>query len=147
MTSGPTEPKTFQEAWHSPEERNNWQIAIRKETKSMINRGVWSKFDKVKKPENRRLIGNKWVFKIKRYGTNRVRLVALGYSQIPGVDYKDNFTPLAHDVSFRMALARMMVEKLDTFVMHVETAFLYGDIEENFFMKSPVRMEEIDPRS
>ena len=38
LTSGPTEPKTFQEAWHSPveEERNNWQIAIRNEIKSMI---------------------------------------------------------------------------------------------------------------
>ena len=43
VTSGPTEPKTFQEAWHSPveEERHNWQVAIRKEIKSMINRGVW----------------------------------------------------------------------------------------------------------
>ena len=30
------------------------------------NRGVWRKIDKVKIPENRRLIGNKWVFKIKR---------------------------------------------------------------------------------
>ena len=60
VTSGPTETKTFQEAWHSPveEERNNWQIAIRKEIKSMINRGVWRKIDKVKIPENRRLIGN-----------------------------------------------------------------------------------------
>ena len=30
MTSGPAEPKTFQEAWHSPveEERHNWQIAM-----------------------------------------------------------------------------------------------------------------------
>ena len=37
VTSGPTEPKTFQEAWHSPVEgeRNNWQMAIRKEIKSM----------------------------------------------------------------------------------------------------------------
>ena len=70
MTSGPTEPKTFQEAWHGPveEERINWQIAIRKEIKSIINRGVWRKIDKVKIPENRRLIGNKWVFKIKRDG-------------------------------------------------------------------------------
>ena len=112
VTSGPTEPKTFQEAWHSPveEERNNWQIAIRKEIKSMINRAVWRKIDKVKIPENRRLIGNKWVFKIKRDGTYRARLVALGYSQIPGVDYTDNFAPVAHDVSFRIALARMMVE-------------------------------------
>ena len=56
------------------------------------------------------LIGNKWVFEIKRDGTYRARLVALGYSQIPGVDYTDNFAPVAHDVSFRIALARMMVE-------------------------------------
>ena len=149
VTSGPTEPKTFQEAWHSPveEERNNWQIAIRKEIKSMINRGVWRKIDEVKIPENRRLIGNKWVFKIKRDGTYRARLVALGYSQIPGVDYTDNFAPVAHDVSLRIALARMMVEKLYSLVMDVETAFLYGDIEEEIFMKSPVGMEEIDPGS
>ena len=113
----------------------------------MINRGVWRKIDKVKIPENRRLIGNKWVFKIKRDGTYRARLVALGYSQIPGVGYTDNFAPVAHDVSFRIALARMMVEKLDSLVMDVETAFLYGDIEEEIFMKSPVGMDEIDPGS
>ena len=140
VTSGPTEPKTFQEAWHSPveEERNNWQMAIRKEIKSMIDRGVWRKVDRKNIPNNRRLIGNKWVFKISRDGTYRARLVALGYSQIPGVDYTDNSAPVAHDVSFRIALARMMVEKLDSLVMDVETAFLYGDIEEEIFMKSPI---------
>ena len=115
VTSGPTEPKPFQEARHSPvkEERQNWQIAIRKEIKSMINRGVWRKIDKVKIPENRRLIRNKWVFEIKRDGTYKARLVALGYSQIAWVDYTDYFVPVAHDVSFRIALARMMVEQLD----------------------------------
>ena len=41
----------------------------------------------------------------------------------------------------------MMVEKLDSLVMDVETAFLYGDIEEEIFMKSPIGMEEIDPGS
>ena len=70
--------------------------------------------------------------------------MVLGYSQIPGVDYTDNFAPVAHDVSFRIALARMMVKKLDSVVMDVETAFLYGDIEEEIFMKSLVGMEEID---
>ena len=149
VTSGPTEPKTFQEVWHSPveEEKQNWQIAIRKEIRSMINRGVWRKIDRAKIPRNRRLIGNKWVFRIKRDGTYRARLVTLGYSQIPGIDYTDNFAPVAHDVSFRIALARMMVEMLDSLVMDVETAFLYGDIEEEIFMKSPVGMEEIDPGS
>ena len=149
VTSGPTEPKTFQEAWHYPveSERNSWRAAIRKEIRSMIERGVWRKTDRKKIPNNRRLIGNKWVFKIKRNGTYRARLVALGYSQIPGVDYTDNFAPVAHDASFRIALARMMVEKLDSLVRDVETAFLYGDIEEEIFMKSPVGMEEIDPGS
>ena len=48
VTSGPSEPKTFQEAWHSPvkEERENWQKAIRKEIKSMINRGFGERLTK-----------------------------------------------------------------------------------------------------
>ena len=147
VTSGPTEPKTFQEAWHYPveNERNNWRAAIRKEMRSMINRGVWRETDRAKIPKSRRLIGNKWVFKIKRDGTYRARLVALGYSQIPGVDYTDNFAPVAHDFSFRIAHARMMVENFDSLVMDVETAFLYGEIDEEIFMKLPVGMEEIDP--
>ena len=41
----------------------------------------------------------------------------------------------------------MMVEKLDSLVMDVEAAFLYGDIEEESFMKSSVGMEEIEPGS
>ena len=72
--------------------------------RSMIGREVWRKTERKKRPNDRRLIGNKWVFKIKRDGTYRARLVALGDSQIPGVDYKDNFAPVAHDVSFRIAL-------------------------------------------
>ena len=114
--------------------------------RSMIDREVWRKTEK-KIPNNRRLIGNKWVFKIKRDGAYRARLVALGYSQIPGFDYTDSFAPVAHDVAFRIALARMLVETLDSLVKDVETGFLYGDIDEEIFMKTPVGMEEIDPGS
>ena len=149
VTSGPTEPKAFQEAWHYPteKERDNWRTAIRKEIRTMIERGVWRKTDRKKIPRNRRLIGNKWVFKIKRDGNYRARLVALGYSQTPGVDYTDIFSPDAHDVSFRIALPRLMLEKLDSVVMDVETAFLYGEIDEEIFIKLSVGTEEIDPGS
>ena len=80
VTSGPTEPKTFQDAWHCQieKERDNWRAAIRKEIRTMIEREVWRKTDRKKIPSNRRLIGNKWVFKIKRDGTYRARLVVLG---------------------------------------------------------------------
>ena len=71
----------------------------------------------------------------------------MGYSLIPGVDYTDNLAPVAHDFTFSIALARMMVEKLHSLVMDVETAFLYGEIDEDIFMKSPVGMEAIDPGS
>ena len=65
VTTGPTEPKTFQEPRHYPieDEKERWRIAIRKEIRGMIERGVWRKTDRKKIPSNRRLIGNKWVFK------------------------------------------------------------------------------------
>ena len=50
VTSGPTEPKTFQEAWHcdNEKERNNWRTVIRKEIRSMIDREVWKKTERKK---------------------------------------------------------------------------------------------------
>ena len=134
VTSGPTEPKTFQEAWHYPieKDRDNWRVAIRKEIRSMINRGVWRKTDRANILKNRRLIGNKWVFKIKIDGMYRARLVALGYSQIPGVDCTDNFAPVVHYVSFRITLARMMVEKLDSLAMDVKQHFCMEKLMRKF---------------
>ena len=78
--------------------------------------------------KDRRLIGCKWVFKIKRDGTYRARLVPLGYSQVPGVDFTDNFMPVVNDVTFRNALARMMMEDLNCMLMNFVTAFLYGEM-------------------
>ena len=58
VTSGPTEPKTFQEAWHYliENERERWRIAIRKEIRSMIERGVWRKTDKKRYPTTEDLL-------------------------------------------------------------------------------------------
>ena len=73
---------------------------------------VWTEKQKNEIPTNKRLAGCKWVFKVKRDGTHRARLVALGYSEVPGIDFTENFAPVVDDVTFRIALARMMVENL-----------------------------------
>ena len=76
------EPRTFQEAWNhpEPEERKGWRGGIKKELSKMKMKQVWRTVKKESILENRRLIGNKWVFKRKKNGVYRARLVALGYS-------------------------------------------------------------------
>ena len=45
----------------------------------------------MKIPDGRKPIGNKWVLKIKRDGRYCARLVCLGYTQVPGIYFQDNF--------------------------------------------------------
>ena len=72
-------PRNFQEAWYHQDskKRQNWRVAIRKEFKDMTRQGVWDVVEWNSIPEGRRLIGSKWVFKEKRDGRFRARLVCL----------------------------------------------------------------------
>ena len=60
-----------------------------------------------------------------------------GYSQIPGVDYSDRYSPVVKDITFCTLLLAMMVEELSGETADVETAFLHGDLEEEIFMECP----------
>ena len=94
----------------------------------MESRRVWKGIKKKKIPSDRRLIGSRWVFRVKRNGVFRASLVALGYSQIPGVNFTDNFTPMINEVTFRIVLVMMMVNKWEADIIDIVTAFLYGDV-------------------
>ena len=78
--------------------------------------------------KGRRLIGCKWVFKLKRDGRYRARLVGLGYTQIPGVDYTDHFAPVVSDVTLRIVLVLWLIHDLEEDQLDVETAFLEGKL-------------------
>ena len=56
----------------------------------MMSYNVWSRCKMANVPSYRMLIGNKWVFKIKRCGRFRARLCGLSYTQIPGRGFKEN---------------------------------------------------------
>jgi hypothetical protein len=141
----PEEPSTFEEAWWHPDpnERKHWREAIKKEFHDMIVRGVWRKVKVNEMPEGRRAIGNKWIYKKKKNGVYRARLVALGYSQVPGVDFFDNYSPVVNDVTFRTVMVMMVVNSWYCEIIDVETAFLYGDLKEEIYMKTPKGLEEV----
>jgi Reverse transcriptase (RNA-dependent DNA polymerase) len=65
---------------------------------------VWSKIDGSCDLEGRKPIGHKWVFKIKRDVQFRARLVALGYNQIPGVDFLENYSQVVNNCSFHVLM-------------------------------------------
>ena len=93
------EPRTFKAAYHheDPVQREKWREAIRKELKDMKSGNVWTKIKRSTVLKNRRCVKKKWVFKIKRSGKFRARLVACGYSQIPGIDHEENYAPVVND--------------------------------------------------
>ena len=75
------------------------------------------------------------------------RLVVKGFSQIPGVDFTDNYFPVMNDVTFRVVVARMIIKNLKGKVVNVDNAFLNGDLEHEIYMKIPEGYHEvINPR-
>jgi hypothetical protein len=139
-------PAKFREAWDHPDpwQREKWRTGIRAEFAKMNKNQVWRKVKRTTMPHGRRCVKHKWVFDIKRDGIFKARLVACGYSQIPGVDFTDVYSPVVHDVTFRIMLVAELKWKLKSKIVDVESAFLNGDLEEEIYMDCPDGMEH-DP--
>jgi hypothetical protein len=101
----------------------------------MNEKKVWHKIKREEMEPGRRCVKHKWVFEIKRNGRFRARLVACGYSQIPGVDFEQAYSAVANDVTFRIIIILMLVWKLSAIIFDVETAFLYGKLDRKIYLK------------
>ena len=109
----------------------------------MLYMGVWRHVKRKDCPNDHRLFGCRWVFKVKRNDVYCARLVAKGFSQISGVDFTDNYSPVANDVTFRVVVARMPIENLKGKVVDIDNAFLNGDLEHEIYMKIPEGYDEV----
>ena len=140
---GYIEPTKFDNAWNhkDPIQRAKWREAINKEFADMKTRNVWTKMKRSSMPKNKRCVKCKWVFKIKINGTFRARLVACGYSQVPGIDHEENYAPVVNDVTYRILIICMIIFKLCGKLVDVETAFLHGDIDVEIYIDCPPGLE------
>lgn len=103
----------------------------------MLRNGVWRKGGLKEIPWNRKGIGTKWVFREKKNGVFRARLVAKGYDQIAGIDFQYNFAPVTSEVTLRILLIMWLINDYFAEVADVQTAFLHGELEEEIFITIP----------
>nr|GEX56304.1 BTB/POZ domain-containing protein At5g48800 [Tanacetum cinerariifolium] len=90
-------------------------------------------------PTARKAIGSKWVFKIKYKSDGEIkifkaRLVAKCFNQKEGVDFDETFSPVVKIVTVRYLINLDVQSGWSLFQMDINNAFLYGDLNESFYM-------------
>uniref|UniRef100_A0A2N9FQW6 CCHC-type domain-containing protein n=1 Tax=Fagus sylvatica TaxID=28930 RepID=A0A2N9FQW6_FAGSY len=92
--------------------------------------------------ESRKLVGCKWLLR-KKYKTNgsldkyKARLVAKGFTQQPGVDFVDIYSPVAKFASVQIIMVVAARLDLELHQLDVKTVFLNEDLKEEIYMDQP----------
>ena len=130
------DPASYVEAMRSPDS-DEWSKVCQYEIDTLDKNGTWELVDL---PSGRKTVKSKWVFKLKADGHFRARLVAKGFTQIPGIDFDETFSPVARFESLRLLLALAALEDWEIHQMDVKSAFLNGVLEEEIYMEQPQHM-------
>jgi hypothetical protein len=128
-----SDPASYAEAMES-ENASDWMDACAYEIDALAKNGTW---DLVDLPPGRKAVKSKWVFKLKTDGRYRARLVAKGFTQIPGIDFDETFSPVARFESLRLLLALAALEDWEIHQLDVKSAFLNGVLDEEIYMEQP----------
>ena len=121
-----------------------WLEAMRQELKSIDGNKTWSL---VPRPSNRKVLGGKWVYKLKR-GPNgeilrhKARWVVRGFEQEYGIDYDETFASVVKPMSYKALFAIAAALDLEIHQMDVKTAFLYGNVNEEIHVEQPHTLED-----
>ncbi|KAM1584397.1 hypothetical protein EV2_038818 [Malus domestica] len=127
------EPRSFQEAYLLPQ----WNQAMTEELRALKENHTWSL---VQLPLGKKAIGSRWIYKtkFKADGSNerhKARLVARGFTQTFGVDYKEIFAPVAKMNSVRVLLSVAINCGWSLYQMDMKNAFLHGELQEEVYMQ------------
>ena len=137
------EPSNYEEAVSSIESVD-WIKAMVKEIDSLLKNETWNL---VEVPARAKVLPNRWVCRYKpatcgREARHKARLVVKGFSQGPGIDYEETFSPVVKFGSIRSILATAAVSRMQICQFDVKTAFLHGELTEEIFMDQPKGFED-----
>jgi len=112
---------------------------MQEELQLLSDQNVWTV---VPTPLNHNIVGCRWVFKIKRNSSGQIsrykaRLVAQGFSQQPGTDFDEIFSPVVRYDSLRLLIALSCHFQWTPDQLDIKGAFLYGYLKEDIYMKLP----------
>ncbi|CAM8943865.1 unnamed protein product [Rhodiola kirilowii] len=135
--NGDPEPRSIIECKNRHDE---WKKATETDLDSLNKRKVFGPI--VLTPKDVKPVGYKWVFVRKRNEKNEIvrykaRLVAQGFSQRPGIDFEETYSPVMDGITFRYLISLAVHEKLNMHLMDVVTAYLYGSLDTKIYMKIP----------
>ncbi|GKD36037.1 retrovirus-related pol polyprotein from transposon TNT 1-94, partial [Tanacetum coccineum] len=75
---------------------------------------------------------------------NKAQLVARGYHQEEGIDFKESFAPVARLEAIRIFLAFAAHMNMVVYQMDVKTAFLNGNLREEVYVSQPDGFVDLD---
>ncbi|KAI3514490.1 hypothetical protein L1887_12931 [Cichorium endivia] len=130
-----TPPKGYKSAAKHP----HWMAAMRDEMEALVQNRTWTL---VPRPASSNIVGSKWVYrtKFKSDGTVerfKARLVAQGFTQLPGIDYSHTFSPVVKASTVRVVLSLAVLHNWRLHQLDVKNAFLHGQLNETVFMEQP----------
>ena len=62
-----------------------------------------------------------------------MRLVAQGFSQKPGIDYEETFSPVMDAITYNFLISLVVPEGLDMRLMNVITTYLYESMDNDIY--------------
>ncbi|CDO77187.1 hypothetical protein BN946_scf184705.g12 [Trametes cinnabarina] len=125
------DPRSLAEAKCRPE-WPRWEEAMEEELRALEAHKTWRL---EKPPPNANVVSCRWVFHAKKDASGnvyryRARLVARGFSQVPGVDFFDTYAPVAKTASIHIALAFAACHDFEVHQVDVKSTYLNGEFEE-----------------
>ena len=112
---------------------------MNEEYNSIMKNQSW---ELTKLPENKSVIGCKWLFKSKFKSDGSIDkfkaiLVAKGYAQKDGIDFEATFAPVAKLNTIRVLVTLATKHTWKIHQLDVKTAFLNGEQKEEVYLVHP----------